>query len=52
MRLRGTDDLHNPRRRAPDELRAALGDDASDAAFAAGRALDRAAALARLDPAS
>jgi len=33
-------------------LRAALGDDAADAAIAAGRALDRAAALARLDPAT
>ena len=53
MRLRGTDDLHNPETAAIlDELRAALGDDAADAAIAAGRALDRAAALARLDPAT
>ena len=53
MRLRGTDDLHNPETAAIlDELRAALGDDAADDAVAAGRALDRAAALARLDPAT
>jgi hypothetical protein len=48
MRLRGTDDLHNPETAAVvDELRGALGDDAADAAIAAGRALDRPAALAR-----
>jgi tetratricopeptide (TPR) repeat protein len=53
MRLRGTDDLHNPETAAVlDELHAALGGDAADAAIAAGRALDRAAALARLDPAT
>ena len=53
MRLRGTDDLRNPETVAViDALRAALGDDAADAAIAAGRALDRAAALARLDPAT
>ncbi len=53
MRLRGTDDLHNPETAAVvDELRAALGGDAADAAIAAGRTLDRPAALARLDPAT
>jgi ATP/maltotriose-dependent transcriptional regulator MalT len=53
MRLRGTDDLTNPMTAALiDELRAALGDDAADGAIAAGRALDRTAALARLDPAA
>jgi predicted ATPase/DNA-binding SARP family transcriptional activator len=53
MRLRGTDDPHNPETVAVvDELRAALGGDAADDAIAAGRALDRAAALARLDPAT
>jgi predicted ATPase/DNA-binding SARP family transcriptional activator len=52
-RLRGSADRTNPdvvALIAP--LRAALGDDGFEAAFAAGRALDRDAALARLDPAS
>jgi ATP/maltotriose-dependent transcriptional regulator MalT len=51
MRLRGTDDPENPETAAiMGELRAALGDDAAAEAVAAGRALDREAALARLDP--
>ncbi len=53
MRLRGTDDLTNPVTAVfIDELRAALGEAAADAAIAAGRALDREAAMARLDPAT
>ena len=53
LRLRGTDDPTNPdlaRLRA--ELRDALGEQALAAGVAAGRELDRSAALARLDPAT
>jgi hypothetical protein len=53
MRLRGTEDLGNPDTAALlGELRGALGEDATAAAVDAGRALDRDAALARLDPAT
>ena len=53
MRLRGTEDRANPQTAAVLEaLREELGGEATDAAIAAGRALDRDAALARLDPAA
>ncbi len=52
-RLRGSADRTNPDVVAlTTRLRDELGDAAFEAAFAAGRALDRDAALARLDPAS
>jgi hypothetical protein len=52
-RLRGSADRTNPDVVAlTARLRDVLGDVAFEAAFAAGRALDRDAALARLDPAS
>jgi tetratricopeptide (TPR) repeat protein len=51
-RLRGSEDLTNPEiARLTATLRAVLGDDGFTAAFAIGRALDRAAATARLAPA-
>jgi alkylhydroperoxidase family enzyme len=51
-RLRGSADRTNPDVvELTARLRDALGDDAFEAAFAAGRALDRDAAVARLDPA-
>jgi predicted ATPase/DNA-binding SARP family transcriptional activator len=53
MRLRGTEDATNPVTASLlAELRDALGEEAMAAAIAAGRALDRDAALARLDPAT
>jgi hypothetical protein len=53
LRLRGTDDLQNPETAClRDELHAALDEATVAARVAAGRALDRDAALARLDPAT
>ena len=53
MRLRGTEDRANPQTVAVlDALHEALGEEATEAAVAAGRALDREAALARVDPAT
>jgi hypothetical protein len=52
MRLRGTEDRANPQTAAVlDALYDGLGEEATEAAVAAGRAMDRDAALARLDPA-
>ena len=52
-RLRGSADRTSPDvAQLTARLRGELGDAAFAAAFAAGRALDRDAALARLDPAS
>ena len=51
LRLRGTDDPTNPEIAAfLDRLREALGEEALSAGVAAGRELERDAALARLDP--
>jgi hypothetical protein len=53
LRLRGTDDPTNPElARLRAELRDALGEQRFAAGVAAGRELDRSAALARLDPAT
>jgi ATP/maltotriose-dependent transcriptional regulator MalT len=53
IRLRGTEDDTNPETAALlAELRDALGQEALAAGLAAGRALDREAAMARLDPAT